>query len=85
MAAPGLGAVSNNQADAAMQPAPATPSGKPDHPNVVVIICDDLGYGDLGCYGSKPATPNIDRLLPRECALQITARRSLCVQLREQR
>ena len=32
-------------------------------PNVVVIFADDLGYGDLGCYGaSKVQTPNIDRL-----------------------
>ena len=31
-------------------------------PNVVLILCDDLGYGDLGCYGSKIRTPNIDRL-----------------------
>jgi arylsulfatase A len=31
-------------------------------PNVVLIYCDDLGYGDLGCYGSKIRTPNIDRL-----------------------
>ncbi|MCC6588352.1 MAG: sulfatase [Bryobacterales bacterium] len=31
-------------------------------PNVVMIYCDDLGYGDLGCYGSKIPTPNIDRL-----------------------
>ncbi len=32
-------------------------------PNFVVIFCDDLGYGDLGCYGSKVhATPNIDRM-----------------------
>ena len=32
-------------------------------PNIVYIIADDLGYGDLGCYGQKRfATPNIDRL-----------------------
>ena len=34
-----------------------------DKPNVVLIFADDLGYGDLGCYGAtKIQTPNIDRL-----------------------
>lgn len=34
-----------------------------DTPNVVLIFADDLGYGDLGCYGAtKLRTPNIDRL-----------------------
>lgn len=34
-----------------------------DEPNIIVINCDDLGYGDLGCYGSKViATPRIDRM-----------------------
>ena len=32
-------------------------------PNVVLIFCDDLGYGDVGCFGAKDIrTPNIDRL-----------------------
>jgi arylsulfatase A len=31
-------------------------------PNVVIIYADDLGYGDLGCYGSNVPTPNLDRM-----------------------
>ncbi|MBI4873572.1 MAG: sulfatase [Acidobacteria bacterium] len=31
-------------------------------PNVVLIYCDDLGYGDLGCYGSNLRTPHLDRM-----------------------
>lgn len=30
--------------------------------NVIVMICDDMGYGDLGCYGGSIATPNLDAL-----------------------
>jgi len=39
-------------------------SGKPaKKPNIIFIMADDLGYGDLGCYGQKHIrTPNIDKL-----------------------
>ena len=42
---------------------PAQSGGADTPPNVVLIFADDLGYGDLGCYGAtKVKTPNIDRL-----------------------
>ena len=31
-------------------------------PHIVLILCDDLGYSDLGCYGGEIQTPNIDAL-----------------------
>src|SRR5436190_17430966 len=34
-----------------------------ERPNVVIIYADDLGYGDLGCFGNtKFKTPNLDRM-----------------------
>jgi arylsulfatase len=47
--------------------AAATPPEKPastdeTKPNVLVVVIDDVGYSDLGCYGGEIHTPNIDRL-----------------------
>lgn len=41
-------------------PAEAKPAA--GSPNILVIILDDIGFSDLGCYGSEIPTPNIDRL-----------------------
>lgn len=42
---------------------PASAADPPRQPNVVFILADDLGYGELGCYGQKRIqTPHLDRL-----------------------
>ena len=33
-----------------------------EHPNIVLILADDMGYSDLGCFGSEIRTPNLDKL-----------------------
>jgi arylsulfatase A-like enzyme len=47
----------------AAAPATNSPPPAPRRPSILFILCDDLGYGDLSCYGqTKFSTPNIDRL-----------------------
>jgi arylsulfatase A-like enzyme len=41
---------------------PVRPHPGTDAPNVIVILLDDTGFAQLGCYGSTMSTPNIDRL-----------------------
>lgn len=31
-------------------------------PNIILIMCDDMGFSDIGCYGGEVVTPNLDRL-----------------------
>ena len=62
IAASTLNGIPHENAEAVIQSKASLSPKRPHRPNVIVIICDDLGYGDLGCYGSKLSTPNIDRL-----------------------
>lgn len=56
--------VASAMPDPSQQQAPATVHAprKQKKPNVVLMICDDLGYGDLHCYGSNLPTPNLDKM-----------------------
>jgi arylsulfatase A-like enzyme len=53
--------------------------GADERPNIVVILADDMGYSDLGCYGSKIETPNLDRLAAQGTRLSNFRVNPMCV------
>jgi arylsulfatase A-like enzyme len=45
-----------------LRPAYAQTNRPAPRPNILIILADDMGYSDIGCYGGEITTPNIDRL-----------------------
>ena len=60
-----------------MAAAPAAPTAAAQPPNIVLFLADDLGYGELGCYGNAAAiTPHLDRFAAE--GLKLTDCHSAC-------
>ena len=53
-----IGRTAEDSAPSLLQPA----KPRPGSPNIVYIVLDDTGFGDLGCYGAAVSTPSIDAL-----------------------
>lgn len=44
------------------RPALSIQTNKPSRPNIIIIMADDMGFSDVGCFGGEIHTPNLDRL-----------------------
>jgi arylsulfatase A-like enzyme len=55
---------------------------KKDRPNVILIMVDDMGYSDLGVYGSEINTPNLDKLANEGIRLQEFYNNAICAPTR---
>lgn len=51
---------------------------KAKKPNILLIMADDMGFSDIGCYGSEIATPNIDRLFNEGTSLKRFYNNAIC-------
>jgi hypothetical protein len=66
---PGVIGRTADESTPSWQVAARAPKGAP---NVLFIVLDDTGFGQLGCYGSPIATPNLDRLAATNAMACIT-------------
>jgi len=60
LAGAGLAAATLTSSEYRLQAASQSAPAK--RPNILVILADDMGFSDIGCYGSEISTPNLDRL-----------------------
>ena len=51
-------------------------------PNVLLIMADDMGFSDLGCYGSEIQTPNLDQLAAKGLRFTQFYNQGVCVATR---
>ena len=58
------------------------PAQTPARPNIIILLADDLGYADLGCFGSDIATPNIDHLAETGARLESFYAQPMCTPTR---
>jgi len=57
--------------------------GRPEKPNIVFLLADDLGYAELGCYGQqKIRTPNLDQMAAEGLRFTQFYSERRCVRLR---
>ncbi|OYP33870.1 arylsulfatase [Rhodopirellula sp. MGV] len=53
-----------------------------ERPNIILIVCDDMGFSDIGCYGSEIETPNLDRLARNGLRLRDFHNNAKCTETR---
>ncbi|WP_316798650.1 arylsulfatase [Pedobacter frigidisoli] len=59
-----------------------TNAQKKQHPNIILILADDLGHSDIGAYGSEIQTPNLDKLANQGIRLKEFYNNSICAPTR---
>jgi arylsulfatase A-like enzyme len=63
----------------AADPARASAAGTPVPPNILIVLADDMGYSDAGCYGGEIPTPALDRLAREGVRLPYFFNGGMCV------